>query len=84
MPRGSLPWLLLAGTLAIGLAIFLVSTLVNPVFAEFTALPGWRGSSLSYANEGMRMVGDFVNYLIVVVFLGVAIGVLVDARRRAA
>ena len=80
---GSLPWLLLAGLVAIMVAIFVDDVLLNPLFTEFTALAGWRGSDLEAANDSMRMVGDWVRNLLVIIIFSVSFGVVLEARRGA-
>ena len=79
--RGSMPWLLLAALLSILLAVWLQSAIISPFTSELFALEGWRGSSLSYANSGMRMVEQFVSTLLLAMVLAIAFGVVIDARR---
>jgi len=79
--RGSLPWLIIAAVLSIILGIFLVSALLTPYTDALMALPQWRNSTLDHANAGQRMVGDFVNHFLLVLFFGIAVGFLIDARR---
>ena len=78
---GSVPWLVLAAIVCIGIAVFLVSALFMPFANEIMGLPGWRGSDLGYANDGMRMIGDFVTYLLAIIVFGIGFGFMLDARR---
>jgi len=76
-----MPWLLLAAMLSILLAVYLESALISPFTEELYAVDGWRGSSLSYANEGMRMVEQFTSVLLLAMIFAIAFGVVIDARR---
>lgn len=76
-----MPWLLLTALLSILLAVYLQSAIIDPFMSELFALEGWRGSSLSYANAGMRMLEQFVSTLLLAIVLAIAFGVVIDARR---
>lgn len=80
--QGSLPWLIIAGVLSIGLAVLLVSAFFNPYFDAISGLEGWRGSDLAYANAGMRMVGDVAKNILLVLVFAIGFGFLIEARRR--
>lgn len=80
MARGSLPWVIIAAALSIGVAVFLEAALIHPFFSHFFDLNGWRGSDLAYANAGMRMVGAFAKNLLLVIVFGISFGVLLEAR----
>jgi len=79
--RGSLPWLFLAGILSLVVAVFLDTALFSPFADAMMGLDGWRGSDLQYANEGQRMIGDFVDNLLAIVAFAITIGVIIEARR---
>lgn len=80
MPKGSLPWLLLAAILATLFFVYLEGALVSPFFDAILSSSTWQSDSLSYAASGKRMVADFVRNILMVIVVGIWVGVLISAR----
>lgn len=83
MARGSLPWLILAAVLATLFAIWFEASFIAPFADGIMGSSLWSKQHTSQTAEGKRMVGDAVRNGLVVVILGIWVGLMIDARRRA-
>jgi len=83
MARGSLPWLLLAGVILTGFAVYIEATLVNPFATAWMGTSAWQNPTNSYAAQGMGMIGSYVRNILVIFILGIWIGIFLLARRVA-
>jgi len=83
MPRGSLPWLLLAGVILTGFAVYLEATMLHPFSSAVMATDAWQNTSNPHAASGKGMIGAFVRNVLAILILGVWIGIFLLARRAA-
>lgn len=83
MPRGSLPWLLLAAILCTLFAIFMEAAFLHPTTDALMGTEVWQTNHQQYAYEGKRMVGQFVAHILTVISLGIWTGVIIESRRVA-
>lgn len=83
MPRGSLPWLVLAAVICTLFAIFLESAFLHPTASALMGTETWTTNHNTYSYAGKQMVGDFVKNLLSIIAIGIWFGVLISARRAA-